>query len=121
MKPQDVWKAWTKFCVVLEVEEVPSFEQNHLAESCAVLDLCNPQGCWGRAAGTPMGQGVTACPFSPCIWIAAEGQWVGLGLDHEVLGERGMLPTGSDPSSVVMRPGDGTIMNSGVTVLIMKS
>ncbi|NXQ46197.1 MEF2D factor, partial [Catharus fuscescens] len=36
--------AWTKFCVVVEVEEVPSFEQNHLAEPCAVLDLCNPQG-----------------------------------------------------------------------------
>ncbi|NXC90233.1 MEF2D factor, partial [Cercotrichas coryphoeus] len=35
----DVWKAWTKFGVVVEVEEVPSFEQNHLAEPCAVLDL----------------------------------------------------------------------------------
>ncbi|NXB42273.1 MEF2D factor, partial [Leucopsar rothschildi] len=41
--------------VPVEVEKVPSFEQNHLAEPCAVLD--HPQGCWGRAVGTAMGQG----------------------------------------------------------------
>ncbi|NWV27057.1 MEF2D factor, partial [Origma solitaria] len=34
--PWDVWKTWMKCCVVVEVEEVPSFEQNHLAEPCAL-------------------------------------------------------------------------------------
>ncbi|NWH37435.1 MEF2D factor, partial [Chloropsis hardwickii] len=39
--------AWTKFCVVVEAEEVPSFEQNHLAEPCA--GSLQPTGMLGQS------------------------------------------------------------------------